>query len=421
MDIETALLGCFLVQPDSFILAKEIINKNDFSIKNNMLIFEAIEHLSTLDIVADIFTISDYFQKKQIDITFKDIDFLLDNAGIAANVNHYCSLIKENSTKRKLKQEIKTSLENIDLHNSKDFASELMANLIKLDTDYINKFTTASAFEQYLKDYQCNTKLLSSGFSALDTAFNGGLNKHSFNVIAAQSGTGKTVFSINQVVNKLHKQEKILYINLEIPITDMLEIIIPQVYNKLDYSKLVQKQYPLENLQEIFKKKFTNNLYFAKNCYAIEEIIAQIDLHRINYKIDCVFIDHLQLIKNASNYEIYTEITKTLKRYCLKHQISIFALSQLNDKQEDKADKEPVKSSLRGGANLFQDADTVIFIYKLGIDSKETYLKIAKNRKGTDGQNKYYQLQFFREKRKVHLIELEQRPTQKTVNTKVNN
>ena len=414
---ESALMGCLLLDPISFAQTKESLDVNDLYYINNQNIYKAFEHYYSLGINPDIFLLSDYFKEKGLRIELSDLDELQNNAGISLNIPYYCKAIKEKALKRKFLNTLKGLLEsNTADFLCKDLISGLMKDLITLNKDSSDKYTIDQALNEFMEQYQRLDSFVSSGFSQLDIVFNGGLPKHSFNVVAAQSGTGKTVFSCNQVVNKINKGEKLLYINLEVPIPDLLEIIIPQV-TPYNYEDLVQKKYPSDSVVGTIKELQLKGLYFAKNCYAIEQIIAQIDLHRINYGVDTVFIDHLQLIKNASNYEQYTEITKELKRYALKYEVCITALSQLNDKHEDRADKEPTKGSLRGGANLFQDADTVIFLYRLDQEEKTVYLKVAKNRKGGDGRALYYEILFDVQKRKVKLMELKGKPYAKKKNT----
>ena len=89
------------------------------------------------------------------------------------------------------------------------------------------------------------------------------------------------------------------------------------------------------------------------------------------YHIEVLFIDYLQLINgtnkksNDSKYLEVTEISRKIKCLAKHLNIPIFVLSQLSRSVEQRSDKTPQLSDLRDSGAIEQDADSVIFIYRV--------------------------------------------------------
>lgn len=87
-----------------------------------------------------------------------------------------------------------------------------------------------------------------------------------------------------------------------------------------------------------------------------------------------VVIDYLQYIKGLESerkdIEIGT-ITRGLKASAKEHQIPIVLLAQLNRKLEERADKHPEVSDLRGSGEIEQDADVIAFLYRDEVYNKD--------------------------------------------------
>jgi replicative DNA helicase len=414
---EQAVLGCLLLYPNRFALVNQILDREDFYSTVNQNIFEAFSYYHSIGAEADITLLEDRFKSLAVMV---DKSYLLGLSETLAFENHlpsYCKSVKEASHKRSFVKVLESALykANTETLLTKDLAAELMRDTLKIDTFQEDKFDMRGALDAYYTQVSTPDKLVSLGFRELDAITNGGANTHSLIVIASDSGVGKTTITTNMLVNKALKGEKCLYVNLEIPVIDMIENIAPMLSDDraaLDYKRLITVEPDqLEGLREFIEERLSGlGIYFARNCYTKEEIVAQMDLHRIDYGVTSCFIDHAQLIEGAEDYTRYVGITKEFKRYCLRHTMPIFLLCQMNDKKDQRADKEPYKTDMRGGANLYQDADIVLFLYKLDQADRVVYLKLGKNRKGSTGQAQYYLIDFNETTRKVKLKHLMERP-----------
>ncbi|WP_436598594.1 DnaB-like helicase C-terminal domain-containing protein, partial [Pseudomonas aeruginosa] len=106
-----------------------------------------------------------------------------------------------------------------------------------------------------------------------------------------------------------------------------------------------------------------------------------------------VAVDYIGLIKgeqrNASRYDVVTEISKGLKRLAKELGVPVVVLAQLNRGPKARGNKRPTKSDLRDSGQIEADADVVVLVHrdqesdagKAGI----TELIVDKNRHGQVG------------------------------------
>ena len=124
-----------------------------------------------------------------------------------------------------------------------------------------------------------------------------------------------------------------------------------------------------------------------------------------NYITPCVFIDYLQLLSMTDFYgsgEIeVAAISKELKAMAKETGARLVVASQLNRANEQRENKTPRMSDLRGSGSIEQDADVILLLHRPSYyriadedpdanDDGQAFVYIAKNRNGPVGKLEYH-------------------------------
>ncbi|HPH16658.1 MAG TPA: replicative DNA helicase, partial [Bacteroidales bacterium] len=239
-----------------------------------------------------------------------------------------------------------------------------------------------------------------SGFTALD-GLTSGWQKGNMIVIAARPAMGKTAFVLSMLRN--------MAIDFNLPVAMFsLEMSNEQLVNRMIVSEAELDHYKIKNGQltendwkniyDKTKRLATAPIFLDDTpALSIMEFRAKCRRLREKHKIECVFLDYLQLMTTsnpASREQEVSMISRQIKAVAMELEIPIIALSQLNRSVEMRGgNKRPQLSDLRESGAIEQDADLVLFIhrpeyYKIEVteDGEPTKglaeIIIAKNRHG---------------------------------------
>ena len=435
VEIEAALLGCLLNDGKLYERIEGYdLTPDDFSQERHAAVFRAIQSIFESQRTPDVLTVIDEFSKIPNPPESSFVFDLAKNAPIYSDetLEQYCSIILEKSLHRSLisicsksidesySQKTKfddlsdkTTTELIDLSNRRHTNSVIPIK--ELMGKWIEKIHLQEARSSSLQG-------ISSGYPRLD-AMCSGLKPGDMVIVAGRPGMGKTGFAINIALSIAKQNLNVLFFSLEMPAEQILNRFISIECSINSKSLLSAKFDPDET-----KRLWGNFDYIANLPIHIDEssslTISELrskakkldaELRKKSNpkrtdtpnKLDCIFIDYLQLM-DCTSYkdDVVHQIeynSKNIKKLAKDLNIPIIAMAQLNRNIEDRrggkienGGKKPMLSDLKGSGSIEQDADMVLFIhredqYKTKEEDKtnEAEIFIEKNRHGPTGKVKF--------------------------------
>lgn len=427
LDSERAILASCMLDSTALKKAIELIKPSDFYAPNNGLIFEHIINLDKKNQQVDLITLLDSLTNSENLDDIGGYSYLIDltnNLPSTANIESYCSIIKEKSLRRKLIStcnqiisDAYSNTETIDIifDKSQSMILELSNQTNQQDMIHISEFINSeieSTIEAKEKGLQKPKDAVSTGLSGLDEALGGGFFGGSLIMIAARPAMGKSAKVTNLAVNIAKNGYSVGFFSLEMPGSQISQRMISseadidifetktRLVKSINFEKYLNKADELSKLPIYISDKCELNENILKN--KIRKLKVKCDRKDINgdkKPLGVIIVDYLQIMDSNSDdiNKSLGQITKSLKRLALELNIPIILLSQLNRNLESRQNKRPMLSDLRDSGSLEQDSDIVIFIYRDEYYNPETTkdlriaeMIIAKHRNGPTGTIKEF-------------------------------
>lgn len=439
LEAEQSILGSILIDKELQYEIRAQLKRDDFYMESHKLVFDSICSVLDASKPVDLVTLTDNMAKTRsknkkrvrgnVDVVSLAEDMesktTLEKAGgieylsalslatpSAANYEYYLSIVKRDSTLRKLIRSAEEIIKDAKLSTDSTKSLALAESRIyeiseQLDTSSLtnvkeNVDEVIEMFSKIQQDKNYNQGL-KTGFTVYDKMTKG-LHNGNLVIVAARPSVGKTTLVMNIVEHVAIKSNAVCAVfALEMTKNELAERMI---YSLSGVPSEVQKEAKLEtkDWQKIWNAK---KLIEQAEMYIDDSSIVTVPdilskcrrLKSIKGKLDLIVVDHIQLMtavkSNDSRQAEITEISRGLKMIAKELDVPVIALSQLNRDGEKKGTK-PVLSNLRESGAIEQDADVVMFIHRPdrtpegaenpdAVKKDETEIIIAKNRSGPIG------------------------------------
>jgi len=301
----------------------------------------------------------------------------------------YADIVQRMSTRRKLivtAQKIRALAED---------GSKTVEEVSEASMDLLRQASTRNTYGQYktwresVQDYwdlvdnaytTGNVIMgLPTGLRDLD-AIIGGLHPEEFVVIAGRPGMGKSALAMSIIVNMFEQNPnaRIGMFSLEMSNEQLVQRVNSMV------SGVNLEKVRSATMSPVEYKRFVDANGKIANYPLLPRDTSGLSMERIrSYShewrmerggLSMVVIDYLQLMiapehnakgrKFANENDEITYLSKSCKELARELKIPVVALSQLNRKLENRQEKRPQKSDLRGSGSIEQDADKIIFVHR---------------------------------------------------------
>lgn len=401
LDAEHSLISTCLIIPGAAAKAVDILKPSDFHHPQLGKLFEVICKLTKDSMPVDLAAVYQATKDKTYtSILMKCVDnYPASQVDHLVNIISGCSMLRNMITKAELviqrccKGEAPTA-EIIDACHKEILSvtpggtlddCHLFDDLIHDRLEHYERVSKGEAFSG-----------IQTGYRAIDR-LTGGLGNGDLIILAARPSMGKTAFaqSITRNVNRLHDSSSLIF-SLEMSKEQLVDRDISGEAG-LNLMRLRTPGIPTQDWREIIgaSSRLSNGkLYICdRSSIHISELARIARQMKAKHNIGLIVVDYIQLVTGEAREGRTQEvsgISRGLKGIARELKIPVIALSQLNRKLEDRADKRPQMSDLRESGAIEQDADMIIFIYRDEVYNKDennpnrgvAEINIAKQRNG---------------------------------------
>lgn len=333
------------------------------------------------------------------------------SAGSAANVKSYAKRVRQGYYLRKAEFELTQVLNDIKNCNDESMIGQIAEKVesavknLMVETDDKKPVIAYQLAENYMEIMKGrfeggeNDRRLRFGIEAIDDK-TGGVNPSDLIVLAGCPGMGKTELMVTLSNSASDEEAGALLFSLEMSQDELIERSIaiesglplgdlrnPRNMGDFEFAKVQQA------IGVVMHKKFH---VLDQGGLTINEIFAKAVDHKSRHpETNLICVDYAGLV-NTSEYQDQVralgEVGKKLKELAKKIQTPVILLAQVVSKNvEQRADKRPMASDLKGSSELQDAADWIIFPYRDVVYNEDSPCKnvaevnFAKARHGTQG------------------------------------
>jgi replicative DNA helicase len=417
LDAERSVLGAMLLSRDAIASAIQHLDERAFYRETHRKIWRAMVSLFDRNEAVDLVTLVEELKRRKDLEAIGGATYLtsLDQfVATAANVEHYCKIVNEKATLRRL-IDVGTEIVGECFDQRKEPAALLdraEQAIFAISDDRLRTgfhpmrqlvLQGYSAIEEY-RQRKVHVTGVPSGFYDLDE-MTAGFQKSDFVVIAGRPSMGKTSFAMNIAENvavhlKPAERQAIAVFSLEMSKESLVQRLMCALarvdIHKIRRGYASNEEY--KKLQNAAAQLHEAPIYIDDTAaMSILEMRAKARRLVSEGPLGMIVIDYLQLIRGPESSENRQQeisaISRSLKALAKELQVPVIALSQLSRAVETRGGtKRPVLSDLRESGAIEQDADVVLFVYRPEVyetdpekrDGKAEII-IAKQRNGPTG------------------------------------
>lgn len=238
---------------------------------------------------------------------------------------------------------------------------------------------------------------LSSGFDSIDGML-GGLRPGHMIVLAARPGMGKSALAGCIALTVARAGDGVLFVSLEMADVE-LALRLLSIESGLPHSRIEENRIDdgveLDQLATAEKALASMPLRILdRPQLRVSDIATYARLLKRRHGLGLLVVDYIQLLeptnRNPNREQQVADQSRALKMLAKSLGVPVIALAQLNRSVENRDNKRPRLSDLRESGSIEQDADSVLFLHRPGVndpsaDQRAATLTIAKNRHGQTG------------------------------------
>jgi len=412
MEAEQAVLGCIILDGETFPSTVGILHSDDFYVEQHKAIYLAAKELFDKNKRIDAITVlnilvEDGVYTEQTGAAY--IRQLAECVPSISNILDYAKIVHDKALLRRLiaiTEEIAKSAYNQEdeVQRVIDSAEQMVFSLAKgtVAEEFSHIKDVLEAYYGHLTELINNkegSKGIPTYFKLLDNYILG-LKPGTLFLVGARPGMGKTSFIMNIGVEIAKRTKKAVAVfSLEMSKGQLVERMIASEA-LVDSRRLQNGQFEGDDLSKIAMAStaLAQTDIYIDDTTSITVTNMRAKLRRIK-NLGVVLVDYLQLMKSDRRVDNRVleigEISRGLKILSKDLNVPVIVCTQLNREAEkggEKTKRRPQLSDLRDSGAIEQDADVVVLLYRdeyydENSDAKnQVEVIVAQNRYGATGK-----------------------------------
>ena len=410
-EAEEAVLGAILINPQVYYDIAPYLSVEDFFIRRNGYIWQAITRLMERNVPIDILTINEELDQMGLLTEVGGpayLSILVNNVPTTLHAEAYAKIMVESAVRRRMLQAANEIAKlafssDISVETAMDEAAKAVFNVgegrIKSELKPISE--VVAEYDRHISALvrRGNEAYgVLTGFIDLDRLLIG-MQPSDFLIIAGRPGQGKTGFLISVAKNAAQMYNKhVAIFSLEMSNEQLVQRLIAQETG-IDSQRLRTGKLQDDEWELFYQAcaSLSKTYVFLDDTPAITPMQMRTKCRRLHleYNLDLIIVDYIQLMTTGrrvdNRVQEVSEISRQLKSLARELNVPVLAAAQLSRAVEQRADKQPVLSDLRESGSLEQDADVVMFIYRPDAYDKDSAMPnlakilVSKHRNGPTG------------------------------------
>lgn len=415
IESEQSVLGGLLIDPNSFDRI-DFLTESDFYREDHRIIFRHIGMMLADRKPVDVITVAESLLSSGIPEDHVGLPYLGElqvNTPSAANITRYAEVVR---AKRSLRDLFDSSTRISELAqadsqlSAEDRIDEAQAIIFALaesrqasgkDEDDDIGSILPSVVEDIQERFDRGGQItgISTGFHDLDEK-TCGLQGGDLIIIAGRPSMGKTAISLNIAEHVAANEGKpVLVFSMEMSKKQLVERSISSLGGVPMQNIRTGQGIEFDRMSHAVGRLFKSPMRIVDQpALTVQQMRAKARRMARKNGLSLIVVDYIQLArgdgastKSGSREQEVSSISRGLKALAKEFNCPVIALSQLNRKVEDRADKRPMLSDLRESGAIEQDADLIMMMYRDDYYHKESPEKgvaeiiICKQRMGETG------------------------------------
>lgn len=369
--------------------------------------YKAVKSLYMAGVEFDVLSVAD---RTGID-AMGMVEMIKKSTGHSSRVKYFAKRVRQGYYLRMARNEFSKVIDAIDecsdesmIGSISEMVEAAVTNLV-VETDKKKPVLASDLTEKYMdvlderfRGLEHDSRLR-FGIEAIDKK-TGGINPTDLVIIGGCPGMGKTELMVKLSNSASSENGGSLMFSMEMSETEVIErsiaiesnLSITSLRNPLDLDDYEVARIG-NAVNEINKKRFH---VLDQSGLTVNEIFAQaIDHKSRNPDTNLICVDYAGLVSTAEQQDkvqALGEVGKKLKQLAKQIKTPVILLSQVVSKSiEQRGDKRPLASDLKGSSELQDAADWILFPYRDVVYNEDSYCKdiaeigFAKARHGTQG------------------------------------